>query len=137
MNEFSDKSLIESLRMVHLDQLVGDLDAVVDESHLQSLSTGRRQLVCLARALLRQSKVLIFDEAMATIDPGTIELIQRTIGQLFADRTLLMIVHQLSTVLDFDAILVLSHGKVVEYDSPKQLLADKNSHFFKMVKQGV
>ena len=97
-----------------------DLSSPVSESG-GNLSRGQQQLLCIARALLTTSKIIIFDEATSAIDVETDNVIQRNILQWFADRTLIVIAHRLSTVADFDKILVLDDGCLVEYDTPKAL----------------
>lgn len=98
------------------------------------MSVGQRQLVCLARALLRKTKVLILDEATAAIDIETDELIQKTIRAQFSDCTILTIAHRLNTIMDSDRIILLEHGKIAEFDTPSNLLADSNSLFYGMAK---
>jgi ATP-binding cassette, subfamily C (CFTR/MRP), member 1 len=95
---------------------------------------GQRQLVCLARALLRKTNVLILDEATSAIDVETDELIQKTIREQFSDCTILTIAHRLNTILDSDRIIVLEQGKIAEFDTPQSLLADANSIFYGMAK---
>ena len=99
-----------------------------------NLSQGQRQLVALARALVRSSKVLILDEATASVDFETDALIQRSIRALPATTTVLTVAHRLSTVMDYDKILVLGAGKVLEFDSPDNLKGKKGSYFAKLVK---
>ncbi|WVQ74584.1 hypothetical protein IAR50_004185 [Cryptococcus sp. DSM 104548] len=98
-----------------------------------NLSQGQRQLVALARALVRNSKVLILDEATASVDFETDALIQQSIRDLPSSCTVLTVAHRLSTVMDYDKILVLGAGKVLEYDTPKNLQNDKESYFAKLV----
>jgi ABC-type multidrug transport system fused ATPase/permease subunit len=92
-----------------------------------NFSAGQRQLICLARALLRKPRVLVLDEATASVDHATDQFIQHTIRDSFASSTLLTIAHRLHTVMDFDKILVLQNGQVAEYDKPHALLQDPQS----------
>lgn len=98
-----------------------------------NLSQGQRQLVALARALVRNSKVLILDEATASVDFDTDSLIQKSIRSLPDSTTVLTVAHRLSTVMDYDKILVLGAGKVLEFDSPDNLKNNPNSYFSKLV----
>lgn len=95
---------------------------------------GQRQLLCLARALLRKTKILILDEATAAVDMETDELIQNTIKQEFSDCTVLTIAHRLNTVIDYDRIMVLDQGEVKEFDNPQVLLQRTNSLFYQLAK---
>lgn len=100
----------------------------------ENLSVGQRQLICLARALLRKSKVLVLDEATAAVDLETDDLIQRTIKTEFKDCTVLTIAHRLNTILDSDRVVVLDKGKIVEFDTPENLLSQRQSIFYGMCK---
>jgi ABC-type multidrug transport system fused ATPase/permease subunit len=95
-------------------------------------SVGQRQLVCLARALLRKTKVLILDEATAAVDLETDDLIQSTIRTEFAECTVLTIAHRINTILDYNRILVLDKGRMAEFDSPTTLLANKKTIFYEL-----
>lgn len=102
----------------------------------QNLSKGERQLLCLARALLAQSKVMILDEATSSVDMKTDALVQQAIRQEFGRNfsTLLVIAHRLSTIADFDRVLVIDEGRVAEFGSPKELI-EKNGIFKDLVEK--
>ena len=97
-----------------------------------NLSQGQRQLMCLARSLLRSPKVILLDEATASIDYESDAVIQKTIRKEFGHSTILTIAHRLRSIIDYDKILVMEAGKVVEYDHPYKLLSNKNSLFYSM-----
>ncbi|XP_057458600.1 ABC transporter C family member 12-like isoform X2 [Lotus japonicus] len=135
-NEHNDADLWESLERAHLKDVIRrnplGLDAQVSEGG-DNFSVGQRQLISLARALLRRSKVLVLDEATAAVDVRTDALIQKTIRQEFQSCTMLIIAHRLNTIIDCDRILLLDAGRVLEYGSPEELLKNEESAFNKMV----
>ncbi|GAV28278.1 hypothetical protein PMKS-001748 [Pichia membranifaciens] len=108
-----------------------DLEAEVTENG-GNLSQGERQLICLARSLLKHPKILLLDEATASIDYETDAMIQTTIREEFSTSTILTIAHRLKTIIDYDKILVLDHGNVKEYDHPYKLIMKKDSQFKSM-----
>ncbi|XP_054864676.1 multidrug resistance-associated protein 4 isoform X2 [Amphiprion ocellaris] len=117
-----------------VEEMPGKLETVLAESG-SNFSVGQRQLVCLARAILRKNRILIIDEATANVDPRTDELIQKTIRDKFRECTVLTIAHRLNTIIDSDRILVLDAGEIHAYDEPYSLLQDPNGTFYKMVQQ--
>jgi ATP-binding cassette subfamily C (CFTR/MRP) protein 1 len=94
---------------------------------------GQKQLICLVRVLLKKARVLVLDEATASLDPETDLLIQKTIRSKLTDCTLITIAHRLETVLDYDKVLVLEKGQMVEFNSPQILLKNQGSKFYQMV----
>ncbi|KAK3767840.1 hypothetical protein RRG08_005334, partial [Elysia crispata] len=134
-NEFSEDDLWVSLERAHLKEFVNQLPLKLDyqcgeEGH--NLSVGQRQLLCLARTLLRKSKVLVLDEATAAVDIQTDALIQNTVRLAFQGCTVIAIAHRLNTILDYDKVMVMDAGQVKEFDSPTALLEDPNSAFHAM-----
>ena len=113
--------------------IFSSLSSRISEGGL-NLSQGQRQLLCLARAIVSRPKIMVLDEATSAVDMATDVLIQRSIREEFEDSTLIVIAHRLSTIADFDSILVMSDGKAVEYDTPKNLLAQRGV-FWEMVEQ--
>ncbi|KAK7245644.1 hypothetical protein RIF29_40492 [Crotalaria pallida] len=135
-NEHNDADLWEALERAHLKDVIRrnslGLDAEVSEAG-ENFSVGQRQLLSLARALLRRSKILVLDEATAAVDVRTDALIQKTIREEFKSCTMLIIAHRLNTIIDCDRIILLDGGKVLEYDTPEELLSNEGSAFSKMV----
>ncbi|GBN59105.1 Multidrug resistance-associated protein 1 [Araneus ventricosus] len=137
-NEYSDDQIWESLEKSYLKTFVSNLSQGLEydiEEGGANLSAGQRQLVCLARALLKNSKILVLDEATASVDMETDSLIQNTIRTAFADRTVITIAHRLNTVLDYDKIVVLENGNIIEVGNPSNLLENQNSRFYLMNKE--
>lgn len=114
---------------------LGSLSEKLIADHGANLSVGQRQLLCMARAILRNATVLVMDEATANVDPDTDILIQETIRTEFRECTVLCIAHRLHTVANCDLVLVMDKGKVAEYDSPKLLLENSASIFYGMCKK--
>ncbi|RKP02430.1 hypothetical protein CXG81DRAFT_10769 [Caulochytrium protostelioides] len=114
--------------------LAVSLDMAVSENGT-NFSQGQRQLLCLSRALLHRSRIIFLDEATANVDYETDRRIQQTIRQRFQNGTLLCIAHRCNTIIDYDRVLVLDRGAVLEYDRPSTLLADPHSEFRRMCQE--
>ncbi|THG05399.1 hypothetical protein TEA_002118 [Camellia sinensis var. sinensis] len=136
LEEHTDGQIWEALDKCQLGDEVrnkeGKLDSAVTENG-ENWSMGQRQLVCLGRVLLKKSKVLVLDEATASVDTATDNLIQQTLKQHFTDCTVLTIAHRITSVVDSDMVLLLDHGLIKEFDSPTKLLENKSSSFAKLV----
>uniref|UniRef100_A0A8C4ZUT4 ABC-type glutathione-S-conjugate transporter n=1 Tax=Gadus morhua TaxID=8049 RepID=A0A8C4ZUT4_GADMO len=133
---FSDQEIWIALELSHLKEYVAGLEKglqyEVSEGG-ENLSVGQRQLLCLGRALLRKSRILILDEATAAVDLETDDLIQTTIRKEFSHCTVLTIAHRLQSIMDSSRVMVLDAGRIVEFDSPENLL-EKQGYFYAMTK---
>ncbi|KAK5646552.1 hypothetical protein RI129_005016 [Pyrocoelia pectoralis] len=133
--EYSDEVLWSALEKVHLKEDVKNSDFGLYHNVMESganFSVGQKQLLCLARAIIRNNKILILDEATANVDPRTDYLIQETIREKFADCTVITIAHRLHTVMDSNKIIVMDAGSIIEFDHPYVLLQNSNSKFYAM-----
>jgi ATP-binding cassette subfamily C (CFTR/MRP) protein 4 len=131
----SDEELRKVLDDCHLAKVINDLpdgmDSLVSEGG-SNFSSGQKQLLCLARAILCKCKILILDEATASVDRRTDQLLQETLHKTFHDGTILAVAHRLDTVIENDMILVLGAGKVLEFGPPAELIRS-GGHFASMV----
>lgn len=135
----SDDILWQALKSVQLKEMINKLLVAGLESKISdggaNFSMGQRQLICLARALLCENRILVLDEATANVDPETDQLIQSTIRTRFANCTVLTIAHRLNTVMDCDRILVMDASQCVKFGSPEELLAKEGGIFKSLVEQ--
>uniref|UniRef100_A0A8C0H6S6 ABC-type glutathione-S-conjugate transporter n=1 Tax=Chelonoidis abingdonii TaxID=106734 RepID=A0A8C0H6S6_CHEAB len=137
LNQYSDEAIWTVLELIQLKNFVLDLPDQLNHEcseRGENLSVGQKQLVCLARALLRKAQILVLDEATAAVDLETDLQIQSTIRTQFKEWTVLTIAHRINTILDYDRILVLENGQVAEFDSPEKLIAQKGL-FYRLVEE--
>ena len=130
-----DDAIWTVLRQVQLDTFVRKLDSQLDtklEKSGDNLSMGQKQLLCLARALLKKTQILLIDEATANVDPYTDRLIQETIRKEFSKQTVLTIAHRLDTIIDYDRIFVMDSGRLIESGTPSELLSNPSSNFYSL-----
>lgn len=135
-DKYGDDDVWAALEKVDLKEVIESLplklDAPVSE-YGENFSLGQRQLFCLARVLLKKTKLLLLDEATSSVDVETDELIQKTIRSQFSDVTILTIAHRINTIIDSDRILCIDDGRVAEFDTPHNLLQDPESIFASLV----
>uniref|UniRef100_A0A671QU37 Canalicular multispecific organic anion transporter 2-like n=1 Tax=Sinocyclocheilus anshuiensis TaxID=1608454 RepID=A0A671QU37_9TELE len=134
--KYSDEEVWKALELSHLKRFVSNQTSKLDLECCEggeNLSVGQRQLVCLARALLRKTRILVLDEATAAVDLETDDLIQSTIRTQFEDCTVFTIAHRLNTIMDYTRVLVLDKGQIAEFDTPTNLIAQKGI-FYGMAK---
>ncbi|XP_067128843.1 ATP-binding cassette sub-family C member 4-like [Centruroides vittatus] len=136
-NEYSEEMMWKAIEEVQLKDAIctlpGGLDTHLSEGG-RNFSVGERQLICLARTILRQNKILVMDEATSNVDKKTDSCIQKIIREKFKSCTVLTIAHRLNTIIDSDRVMVLDNGKVQEFDTPYALLKDVNGSFYNLVK---
>ena len=133
-NQIKGEEIIQILKDIGFDYTEPD-DKIMDkmiEPGGANLSVGQKQLVCIARALLRKSKIVVMDEATANIDMNTEQIIQKALKLVLEQSTVITVAHRIKTIINYDKILVLDNGKVKEFDSPTNLLKDENSLFHEL-----
>ncbi|CAD8134461.1 unnamed protein product [Paramecium octaurelia] len=144
-DNFTDEQLWKALEQTDLINHVRAFQSGLqtDMSDVNSVfSVGQKQLICLARIILQQKKIIVLDEATANVDMKTDDFIQDTLKKKFSDCTLITIAHRLNTIADYDKVMVVSEGQVIEFDTPFNLLAnsinsttvDKSTEFSRLVK---
>uniref|UniRef100_A0A0N5AH10 Multidrug resistance-associated protein lethal(2)03659 n=1 Tax=Syphacia muris TaxID=451379 RepID=A0A0N5AH10_9BILA len=137
-NDYTDDRLWNALEQVELRTFVASLRNGLEtrvEENGSNFSVGQRQLLCLARAVLKRSKILVIDEATANVDPETDNLIQRAIKRNFVYSTVLTVAHRLHTIVDSDKVMVLDGGCLMEFDHPYKLLCNEGSSFSALVSE--
>ncbi|XP_074030609.1 ATP-binding cassette subfamily C member 4 [Leptinotarsa decemlineata] len=131
LHEYTDEEIWKTLHKVKLDVIVPSLETHVEDTNF---STGQRQLICLARAIIRKNKIVVLDEATANMDPETESIADKTVKENFASCTVFVIAHRLESILDCNKVMVLDRGQIAEYDDPKVLKEKPNGLFAGMLK---
>lgn len=131
LQEHSDEEIWRTLQTIHMDYVISRIDEPLEN---MDFSTGQRQLICLARAIVKKSKIVVLDEATANMDPETDKMIQQIIFDNFHNCTMFIIAHRLQSILECDKVMVMEKGEIMEYASPGTLLANKKSMFSTMIK---
>jgi ATP-binding cassette subfamily C (CFTR/MRP) protein 1 len=136
IGEATDADLWRALELVHLKQAISDLPGGLDgpvQEGGSNFSLGQKQLICMARCVLKKTHVLVLDEATAAMDLQTDSLIQKTIRHVFKERTTITIAHRLDTIIFSDRVLAMAQGSLKEFDTPTALLGHPTSMFNKLV----
>ncbi|NXE67919.1 MRP6 protein, partial [Calcarius ornatus] len=140
LNQYTDADIWTALELTQLKNFVADLPEQLEykcTDQGENLSTGQKQLLCLARAVLQKAKILVLDEATAAVDVEIDAQIQSMLRTQFRASTVLTVAHRVNTVLDCDRILVLENGRVAEFDTPEQLIAQKGLFYRLMEESGL
>ena len=135
LDRSSDTEIVKVMEKIGFDYIVKRNNEGLHQEIAEggsNLSVGEKQLICITRAILRKSKIIVMDEATASIDYKTEEMIQKAISELLNDSTFITIAHRIKTIISYDKILTLDNGQVVDFDSPKNLLNDKTSLFYEL-----
>ncbi|GLD98159.1 hypothetical protein PINS_up006856 [Pythium insidiosum] len=138
-NEYTDAEIWEAFEKVEMKEQISALEGQLSyelSENGENFSVGERQMLCMARAMLTKSRIVVMDEATASIDHATEKKLQHMINRDFQQVTVLTIAHRLATVLDSDRIMVLSDGRVVEFDSPLKLIENDKGMFYELCKEG-
>ncbi|KAL3129770.1 ATP-binding cassette protein [Cryptosporidium hominis] len=133
-SEEIDQALVNSNSKSFVDSLPDGINTQMTNVS-NNISLGQKQLICLARAILRKSKIILLDEATSSMDIATDNIIQNIIKTHFSSCTILSIAHRIHTIIDYDLIVVLDKGKIVEYDSPQNLLSNTSSVFYSIANE--
>ena len=138
-NKVANTEIISILKKIGFEYNETD-DKILDRKIEQSgtnLSVGEKQLISICRAVLRKSKIIVMDEATANIDMMTEEKIQKALKYVLNNSTVITVAHRIKTIINYDKILVLNNGEIVEFDTPNNLLRNENSLFHKLYSKSV
>ena len=136
-HNYTDEEISSLISEIGFNSFISDksLDYKIEENG-SNLSVGERQLVCIVRAFLKQNRIIVMDEATSSIDFKTENIIQNAISKLMNNCTIITIAHRIKTIIDYDRILVMSNGEIVEFDTPQNLL-NKKGLFYNLYKESV
>jgi ABC-type multidrug transport system fused ATPase/permease subunit len=135
LDKYSDTDILKVMEKIGFDYIVKRSNEGLYQEIAEggsNLSVGEKQLICITRAILRKSKIIIMDEATASIDYKTEEMIQKAITELLNDSTFITIAHRIKTIINYDRIISLDNGQIVDFDTPKNLLNKKDSLFYEL-----
>jgi ABC-type multidrug transport system fused ATPase/permease subunit len=135
LDKYSDSDIMQVMEKIGFDYIVKRSNEGLYQEIAEggsNLSVGEKQLICITRAILRKSKIIIMDEATASIDYKTEEMIQKAITELLNDSTFITIAHRIKTIINYDRIISLDNGQIVDFDTPKNLLNKKDSLFYEL-----
>ena len=138
-NKTKNEDIVQTLKDIGFEYTEPD-DKIMDKMIEQggsNLSVGQKQLVCIARAILRKTKIVVMDEATANIDMNTEEKIQKALMLTMNNSTIITIAHRIKTIINYNRIIVLDNGSVLENDSPQNLLKNPNSHFYELYRKSI
>jgi ABC-type multidrug transport system fused ATPase/permease subunit len=133
----TDEQIWEALELIEMKQVVLGLEFGLDTQMAEggsNFSCGQRQLICFGRAILNNCKIVVLDEATASVDVETDAKIQNTIRRVFSDKTVLVIAHRLNTIMGSDRIMVMDNGHVAEFDTPQKLMDNPDSAFNALIR---
>jgi ABC-type multidrug transport system fused ATPase/permease subunit len=133
-NKYSDEEIIQILKNIGFEYTETD-DIIMNkkiEQNGANLSVGQKQLICIARAILRKTKIVVMDEATASIDMNTEKIIQKALNLILENSTVITVAHRIKTIIDYDKIIVLDNGEIKEFDTPSNLLKNEKSFFYEL-----
>ena len=138
-DEVDNSIIIKILKDIGFEYTESDNDIInkMIEQNGNNLSVGEKQLICIARALIRKSKIIVMDEATANIDIKTEEKIQKALKLVLDNCTVITVAHRIKTIINYDKILVLDNGEIVEFDKPDVLLKNQNSLFYELYHKSI
>ena len=135
MNQHSNSDIVNVMKKINFDYIISEhpdgINQVIAEGG-SNLSVGEKQLICITRAILRKSKIVIMDEATASIDYKTEEIIQKAVNEIMENSTVITIAHRIKTILNCDRVITLDNGEIIDFDSPKKLLDRKKGLFYEL-----